>query len=58
MDRPWGQKESATTEQLTLPHFDSAHELNMQDDNIKPVCIPFPILNQSVVPCKVLTVGS
>ena len=49
MDRPWGQKESATTEQLTLPHFDSAHELNMQDDSIKPVCTPFPILNQSVV---------
>ena len=49
MDRPWGQKESDTTEQLTLSHFDSAYKLNMQDDNIKPVCTPFPFLNQSVV---------
>ena len=36
----------------------SAHKLNKQDDIIQPWRIPFPILNQSVVPCKVLTVAS
>ena len=32
-------------------------KLNKQGDNMQP-CTPFPILNQSVVPCKVLTVAS
>ena len=36
----------------------SAYKLNEQGDNIKPWCIAFPIWNQSVVPCPVLTVGS
>ena len=27
-------------------------------DNIQPWCTPFPIWNQSIVPCKVLTVAS
>ena len=36
----------------------SAYKLNKQDDNIQPWCTPFPILNQSVVPCPVLTVVS
>ena len=36
----------------------SAYELNMQGDNIQPQCSPFPIWNQSVVPCQVLTVAS
>ena len=36
----------------------SAHKLNKQGDNVQPWCIPFPIWNQSVVPCLVLTVGS
>ena len=36
----------------------SAYKLNKQDDNIQPWCTPFPILNQSVVPCLVLTVAS
>ena len=35
----------------------SAYELNQQSDNIQPCCTPFPILNQSVVPCLVLTVA-
>ena len=26
-------------------------------DNIQPCCTPFPVLNQSIVPCPVLTVG-
>ena len=36
----------------------SAYELNKQGDNIQPWCIPFPILNQSIVPCPVLTLAS
>ena len=32
----------------------SAHKLNKQDDNIQPWRTPFPIWNQSVVPCPVL----
>ena len=36
----------------------SAHKLNKQGDNIQPWRTPVPILNQSVVPCLVLTVAS
>ena len=36
----------------------SAYKLNKQGDNIKPWCTSFPIWNQSVVPCPVLTVAS
>ena len=36
----------------------SAHKLNKQGDNIQPCCTLFPTLNQSVVPCPVLTVAS
>ena len=36
----------------------SAYKLNKQGDNIQPWCISFPIWNQSVVPCPVLTVAS
>ena len=35
----------------------SAYQLNKQGDNIQHCCTPFPILNQSVFPCKVLTVA-
>ena len=35
----------------------SACKLNNQGDNIEPWCTPFPILNQSVVLCLVLTVA-
>ena len=35
-----------------------AYKLNKQGDNIKPWCTPFPIWNQSVFPCSVLTVAS
>ena len=31
----------------------SAYNLNKQGDNIQPCCTPFPILNQSVIPCLV-----
>ena len=36
----------------------SAYKLNKQGDNIQPWCTPFPIWNQSVVPCSVLTLAS
>ena len=36
----------------------SAQKLNEQGDNIQPWHTPFPIWNQSVVPCPVLTVAS
>ena len=36
----------------------SASKLNKQDDNMQPWCTPFPIWNQSVFPCPVLTVAS
>ena len=36
----------------------SAYKLNKHDDNIQPWRTPFPIWNQSVVPCPVPTVAS
>ena len=36
----------------------SEYKLNKQGDNIQPWCTPFPIWNQSVVSCPVLTVAS
>ena len=36
----------------------SAYKLNNQSDNIQPWHTPFPIWDQSVVPCPVLTVTS
>ena len=36
----------------------SAYKLNKHGDNIQPWHTPFPIWNQSVVPCPVLTVAS
>ena len=29
------------------------YKLNKQNDNIQPQCTPFPIWNQSIVPCPV-----
>ena len=34
----------------------SAYKLNKQGDNIQPWCTPFPIWNQSVVSCLILTI--
>ena len=45
-------------ESSSLPGMYFAKKLNKQSDNIQPCCTPFPILNQSAVPCKVLTVAS
>ena len=36
----------------------SAYNLCNQGDNIQPLHTPFPILNQAIVPCPVLTVAS
>ena len=36
----------------------SAYKSNKQGDNIQPWCTPFPIWNQSVVPCPFLIVAS
>ena len=36
----------------------SAYKLIKQGDNTQPCCTPFPIWNQFVVPCPVLTVAS
>ena len=41
-----------------FPRMYSAYELNKQGDSIQPWRIPFPIWNQSVVLCPVLTVAS
>ena len=35
-----------------------SYKLNKQGYNIQPWCTPFPILNQSIVPCLVLTIAS
>ena len=42
----------------SISHDVSAYTLNKQGDNIQPWQILFPIWNQSVVPCPVLTVAS
>ena len=43
---------------LAFCMMQSACKLNKQGDNIQSWCTPFPIWNQSVVPCPVLTVAS
>ena len=36
----------------------SAYKVNKQGDNIQPWCTPFPVWNQPIVPCPVLTIAS
>ena len=36
----------------------SAYKFNKKGDSIQPLCTPFPIWNQSIVPCPVLPVAS
>ena len=38
-------------------HFASAYKFKKQSNYIQPCCTPFSNLNQSVVPCPVLTVA-
>ena len=40
-----------------ISHMHSSYKLNKHGDNIQPWRTPFPIWNQSVVPCTVLTVA-
>ena len=47
----------ASSSQVFLMMY-SVYKLNKQGDNIQPWRTPFPIWNQSVVPCPVLTVAS
>ena len=47
-----------TSSSPAFPTMYSAYKLNKQGDNIQPWPTPFPIWNQSVVPCPVLTVSS
>ena len=54
---PWGCKELNMTEQLSMARH-SACKLNKQGDNTQPCHTLFPVLNQSLVPCPVLTVAS
>ena len=35
----------------------SAYKLNKQDDDIHPSYTPYPILNQSIIPCLILSVA-
>ena len=44
--------------QLGISLMQSVYKLNKQGDSIQPWCTPFPIWNQSIVPCLVLTVAS
>ena len=54
--------------EILIPAYDSSspaflmmyseYKLNKQSDNIQPCHTPFPILNQSIVQCKVLIVAS
>ena len=49
---------ACTLSSLAFPMMYSAYKLNNQGDNIQPWRTPFPIWNQLVFPCPVLTVGS
>ena len=51
---PWGSKESDTTEPLSIAFC----MLNKQGDNKQLWHTPFPLWNQSVAPCAVLTIAS
>ena len=49
---------ACTSSSLAFLMMYSACKLDKQGDNIQPWTTPFPIWNQSVVPCLVLTVAS
>ena len=51
------KEESESSSPAFLMRY-SAYKLNKQGDNIQPWCTPFPIWNQSVVPCPGPTVAS
>ena len=49
---------ASASSSLALHKMYSTYKLNKPSDNIQPWHTPFPILNQSVVPCPVLTIAS
>ena len=49
---------ACASSRLTFHVMYSVEKLNKLGDNIQPWCTPFPIVNQSFVPCPVLTVAS
>ena len=49
---------ASTCESFSLAFGMMYSACDRQGDNIQLCCTSFPILNQSVVPCKVLTVAS
>ena len=49
---------SCASSSLAFCMIYSAYKLNNRGDNIQPWRTPFPIWNQSIVPCPVLTVAS
>ena len=49
---------SAVLPPPAFPMMHSANGLSEQGDNAQPGRTPFPIWNQAVVPCPVLTVAS
>ena len=53
VSRAWNHPSS-----LAFHLVSSAYKLNKQGDNVQAWHTPFPIWNQSVVPCPVLTVAS
>ena len=55
---PWNLGPSSASSNLPFHMMYSASKLNKQGDNIDPWCTPFPIWDQSVLPCLVLTVAS
>ena len=54
----WDNILACASSSPAFPMMYSAYKSNKQVDSIQPRCTPFPIWNQSVVPCPVLTVGS
>ena len=49
---------ACTSSSLAFRMVYSSYKLNNQGDNIQPRRTPFPVWNQSFVPCPVLTVAS
>ena len=56
--QPWFQPWFLASSNPAFHMMYSAYKLNKQGDNIQPWRNPFPILNQYIVPCPLLTVAS
>ena len=55
---PWGHKELDTNEGLNNNNNNFRYKLNKQGDKIQPWHTPFPIWNQSIIPCLVIIFAS